>query len=486
YSPRVIDIFKKNPDMWILLGCYGVSIFYGFIVLKLVEGEAVSQGAIWTLGSVTISFEFCVSLAYWLGAFTFVALFPYMLDVIRLLKPESIIKRLAVEITKDKILNSKEDPIQPIVDIIHGSIMKYDIVTTRIGLGAVTEQVIEIIDSDGEEKISECFRGHLTRASRLAISREDEESTAEVIKSLETFGKSAADKNLEYTTRKIIKSIELIGKITAKKAEDFDWVTWQAVESLNLVEKVAIGKGEKFENTTAETALSIGRVGIAAAENEREWPTDWAVLSLEDIGENAMKCGLARATNRAVFSLGIVVMTATRKGMTLGSITSQAKTIEFIEDVGKTAIDKGTEFKSVVKQAAESIEWIGTTAVERGKEFKSVAERAAVSIEEVGISAAEKGGEFEDATIQAVESLKLLGKIAAKNELEEAVCKTLESLAQIGRITAEKGLENVASQIAWSLINVGEIAAEKRLDAATSETAKSLAELTILSEEAVK
>lgn len=38
YSPRVIDIFKKNPDMWILLGCYGVSIFYGFIVLKLVEG----------------------------------------------------------------------------------------------------------------------------------------------------------------------------------------------------------------------------------------------------------------------------------------------------------------------------------------------------------------------------------------------------------------------------------------------------------------
>ena len=27
YSPRVIDIFKKNPDMWILLGCYGVSIF---------------------------------------------------------------------------------------------------------------------------------------------------------------------------------------------------------------------------------------------------------------------------------------------------------------------------------------------------------------------------------------------------------------------------------------------------------------------------
>jgi len=81
YSPRVIDILKRNPDMWILLGCYGVSIFFGFIVLKLVEGEegeVVNQSAIWSIGRFSISFESCVSLAYWLGAFTFVVLFPYM------------------------------------------------------------------------------------------------------------------------------------------------------------------------------------------------------------------------------------------------------------------------------------------------------------------------------------------------------------------------------------------------------------------------
>ena len=28
-SPRVIRIFRDNPDMWILLGFYGFSIFYG-------------------------------------------------------------------------------------------------------------------------------------------------------------------------------------------------------------------------------------------------------------------------------------------------------------------------------------------------------------------------------------------------------------------------------------------------------------------------
>ncbi|HIE31892.1 MAG TPA: DUF2254 domain-containing protein, partial [Methanosarcinales archaeon] len=30
YSPRVIDIFKKNPDMWLLLGFYGFSMLQYF------------------------------------------------------------------------------------------------------------------------------------------------------------------------------------------------------------------------------------------------------------------------------------------------------------------------------------------------------------------------------------------------------------------------------------------------------------------------
>jgi uncharacterized membrane protein len=50
YSPRVIDIFKKNPDIWILLGFYGFSIFYGLFLLKLIvgaESEFVSQTPIW-------------------------------------------------------------------------------------------------------------------------------------------------------------------------------------------------------------------------------------------------------------------------------------------------------------------------------------------------------------------------------------------------------------------------------------------------------
>ena len=53
YSPRVIRVFRNNPDMWLLLGFYGFSMLYGLVVLKMVVGgvgEIVSQDVFGFLG----------------------------------------------------------------------------------------------------------------------------------------------------------------------------------------------------------------------------------------------------------------------------------------------------------------------------------------------------------------------------------------------------------------------------------------------------
>jgi hypothetical protein len=371
YSPRVIDIFKKNPDMWILLGCYGVSIFYGFLVLKLVEGAeggVVSQSAIWSLGYVSISFEFCVSLAYWLGAFTFVALFPYMLNIIRLLKSESIIKRLAIEITKDKILNPKEEPIQPIMDIVHGSIMKYDLETTRDGLKAVTERVTKIIDSDSEKEISERFYRHLERVSKLAISKIDEESNTEVIKNLGIFGKSAAEKRLADATTQMVVSLEEVGKSAAEKR--LADATWEAV---------------KF----------LGEVGVAAAKQDFEDVTSRAVTSLEEVGKSAAEKRLDGATKQAAMCLG---------------------------NVGKAAAEKG--LGDATKWAAICLGGFGVRAAE--KRLKGATMRVAESLEIVGNAAAKQG--LEDATTRAATSLLVVGITYVKNSLEDATEQIAKSL----------------------------------------------------------
>jgi len=547
YSPRAVGVaLKKNVDMWMLLIFYGISIFYGLFVLRMIPDKLnghLSQIDFLTFWGSSVSLEYRICFVYCLGIFTFVAIAPYLRYTVNFLKPDNIIKILSHDIAeseilkhiksveeheKDRTIPIEEDPVQPIVDIIQGSVMKYDVATTSTGINTIADRAIDVVDPylfsisakkskkikndlrpgpiskkfknefkkkgyplsgspiveiinfiprttkwrihdentremyrviedesgeltvlidfGSEIEVSNHFGRHFEKIGRFVISQDGFESAIEVIKSLETFGKLAADKEFEEPTRKITKSIRLIGRIAAKKREDFDGVIWQAVESLKLVGKVAITKEGEFENPATDIVVSIGMVGIAAAENEREWPTDWAVSSLEEIGEDAMGYGLAWATNRTVFSLGIVIMAATRNGMKLVGGTSQTKTIEFIEDIGKDAINKGEKFKGVANQAVWSIGGIGTTAAEGGKEFKSVAKQAAISVAEVGISAAEKGNELKSVIQHAIESLIDVGKTAAENGLDDVAMQAAQSLAEL-TISSEEIVKTVIQRL---------------------------------------
>ena len=266
YSPRVICVFKKNPDMWLLLGFYGLSMLYGLVILKMVVGgaeEIVSQYVFWSHGFVSISPETCVSSAYWLEVFTFVALFPYMLNIIGLLKPENIIKRLAIEITEEGILKSKEDPIQPIMDIIHGAVMKYDIATTRVGLKAVTSQVIKIINVNGEQGIPMRFFAHLKQVSRLTVSKMDDESTGEVIKNWgDVLKEMAGEKCDSISHTDIINFESFVASITK---EEFMHAASCAAESFGALTKIVID-AEKYYLTVASSLCALGKLGILAAE----------------------------------------------------------------------------------------------------------------------------------------------------------------------------------------------------------------------------
>jgi hypothetical protein len=363
YSPRVIDIFKKNVDMWILLLVYGISIFSGFIVLTRVPDEIKDL-------SPTLSFG--VSFALWLGIFTFVALFPYMRNIINLLKPKTIIDRLSAGITKENTLNyleyieakegtseedetsteeeqiqpsrdikeaskedeirAVEDPVQPIGDIITRSLMNHDITTTREGLEKIVEQTIEIINSEGEDEeevkeITKHFCKHLQRVGRLAVSKMDEESTMGVIKNLKEFGthivkkgfgvaapelaesigavgKAAAEKEFKDATMQAVKYLEALGKTAAKKKLEYGAL--ETVSSLGIVGKSAVEKGKELEEAAMQAAQSLEEVGKAALkeddENLRE-VAGRAVSGLEDIENAATKKGLEKAKQRAAVSL---------------------------------------------------------------------------------------------------------------------------------------------------------------------------------------
>lgn len=122
------------------MGIYGIAIFYGLGVLKLIEKANPA------LNSLS-NFEGHISLSYYLGVFAFVALIPYIWNTLEMLKPSVVINILAKEINKKNILATvqedreemkdgitsfsysrgfprvEKDPILPIIDIVRALII---------------------------------------------------------------------------------------------------------------------------------------------------------------------------------------------------------------------------------------------------------------------------------------------------------------------------------------------------------------------------
>jgi hypothetical protein len=435
YSPRVINIFRKNPDMWMLLGLYGTSIFYGLIVLRLVkeaEGGVVIQGVIWLFGHIPIFiwsyqnfsdhisflFECLFSIALLLGIITFVALVPYIRNITDLLKPEKIIEQLATNITTEcKEYNSRKDPIQPIVDIIRGSIRKYDSETTKVGLEAVTNRVIQIINSNCKEVISNSFCTRLQGVGKLAASVTDEQSTLEILGNLEEFGKDTAGKKLVVATNDAATSLEAVGIAAVRKGTELEDAVTKAVEALGTIgEKAA---KNDLEKATEEVATSLGAVGIAAARKgtELEEVTKQAVQALYNAGNEAVAKGFDETAKQAVWAL---------------------------KKIGEAAVEIGAVLEEVVKEVARSLQVVGKKAVEEvGKEavkvdaekLKSVIWAVLSSLSDVGKTAICK---VEEGTVEVVVSLGEIGKDAAKiTVLDDETARVVGALREIGEDAAE-------------------------------------------------
>jgi hypothetical protein len=506
YSPRVVDVFRKNPGMWILLLLYGTSIFYGLIVLRLIEGnkgELVNQSVIWSFGH-SITLDCCITLAFWLGIVAFVALIPYILYITDLLKPEKIIKELANGITKNKEYNSSKDPIQPIVDIIRGSIRKYDFETTKEGLKEVTNQVIKVVDLDCGEGISNSFCTRLQGVGKLAASVTDEQSTKAVIENLEKFGKDTAGKGFGDAAQEVVKSLEAVGIAAARKRAELEDavkdaalslegvgkaavennlgdVTMESAKSLGAVGVAAAEKGKELKGATKQVAKSLGALGAVAANNgkkledrikkELEKAIKQAVVSLEDVGKAAANNKLDEATEQVASSLKDVGK-ATAK---FGDVVTQ--TITSLGVVGTTATENGKELEKAIKQAVVSLEDVGKTVVKNG--HGDAARLAVLQLMNIGKTALENG--LGDLASLAALYLEYIGehivKAVAENRLRYTEWRTVvSSLRVVGTTAAKKGLKvkDAAMQAVLSLKEVGTTATDKGLKDAKKDVVQAL------------
>jgi len=421
YSPRVVNIFKSNPDLWILLALYVTSISYDFIILKILS-EKIS--------------EFYIFISYWICASAFLALFPYVLSIINILRPEVIVKRLIEDICVPSVGSEQVigkgwrtgepegDPFQPIIDIARGAFMKYDYETVRIGLRSMIDKVIVVINSCNIEKYK-------------FIS-----------------GKQNPINPFEYFSEYYCKHLKQIGKLFA----------------------------ERDENLTLETIEDLGKVAKAITKKKLE-AEGYVIEALGNIGRISAQREFQEATNRTIDAIGIIAKSIPFEDYTR-TLTNGYKDLY--------------PYNHIIEQAVSNLRYVGVLAIKKWGAYEL--QTVGKNLKEAGIAIAMEGQInnwnvveiariFNDIGIIALNVEKNINKIS-DFILYYHVIKPLSTIGKIayekGMIPDEKGYLSGFTRVVCALWNVGGYAAIKGFNETAKESAKELAELAILDEKVVK
>ncbi|WP_456301632.1 DUF2254 family protein [Methanochimaera problematica] len=457
YSPRVIDIMKKNPDMWILLFIYAVLICYGLFILKSLEISfyEISVGTgVFSYGTVNsspaflgLSFEELVYFAYVSGVFSVFALIPYMLSTISLLKPETIIEKLADEINESNILNENKSPFQPVFDIIHSAIAKYDITTTRAGLNAVEKRVEAIMNQAGENRsneISKIFCSYLERCAVAAINNDDEEIVGFLAHTAGNFGVFAAERGFEDAISNLSDVLQNIGVKSADKG---------------------------LKDATLKVITTIRIVGLESAKKEFKNSTAELLLALENISESTYLC-LAEVTNRIILSIGKIGMLSIAKTLTLAA----SEVVFALENIAIKSIENENE--DATSNAIYILKIIGEISAKEGLEDET--SDVINALRNIGESSGKMG--FELGTTNAVLSiLEIYEKTTNEKDLSKVPTLVSNAFAYIHEMTTGLKLEKTELIVKYVIANVSHKTAQKELEYTTSKAVNALLKISITS-----
>lgn len=218
-----------------------------------------------------------IFLDYILSIMAFISLIPFIYNTFDVLKPSSLIKNLAQDVTNEKIFDylneiMKEDPLQPIIDILLTSLIKYDFATLKECLSEI-KTLIDIITKvndltiDKKRKLNSYLLNHFERIANLAISNNDEDSLKEIMISA-LVNSRIYDLEWEYDEQILEKTTDFV-----KKMGDF---------ALDY----------KMVNVVMLESESLNKIGEIYVKNVNNEMVENIVLSLEKILSGSMKLNL--------------------------------------------------------------------------------------------------------------------------------------------------------------------------------------------------
>jgi hypothetical protein len=442
YSARVIDVYKQNPDMWILLCIYIFTIFYGLGLTKIIG-----------LGILGNYMEGAIFVAYFMGFFAFVCLVPYMLKTLDLLKPSTVITLLAEDITKEKILDSlkddgeiaEKDPVQPIIDMINGALERNDYETVRNGLTAIkysTNTILEnaIFEKNEESRISSHILRHVEKLGIQAAKKENEDSSLSIIKNLTSIGTKAVKLKHEHTAWITVDSLcEISKKIVENKLEGASWIAAEEIGNIGTNAVV-----QKMDDVVRRSVKALDIIGTKATEHRMDNASGFSVIALGNIGVKVVEqktkyvlvdltCALEKIAIKAIeHEPNSVIKHVVNVVESIGILTVEYKLDEdlqlFVRKIGMLGV-KTTEANLVTSsiEIIEALEKIGIKAI--GNNDKVAPKLVIASLREIGLKSTEK--RLRTNTIRTLEALEITGTKAIEQNHENTANEAVKAIARI-------------------------------------------------------
>jgi tetratricopeptide (TPR) repeat protein len=434
YSARVIKLFKGMPDFWILILIYIFSIFYGLAVLKMIDQD-------------TENLKYNISISYVLGVYAFVALVPYFLNVIELTNPYTLISILSKNINENKILSSlhmgdRNDPFQPLMDIIYASIKKYDIGIVFDGLEAMESKINFILNNAKEEndKIDEIifqFLSHVSGLGKLAGDRRDEDIALMVASILNGIGIDAAKRSFNKVAAKTIRALGPFGINCVEN--NLEYPASRVIFSLRSIGIIFLEK--RFEEGVVWAAQYIQNIGTKSVENQLGEAIGMSATSLESIAVTAVEMKTETAMDRSLMALGSIGLRCAENKLELPAIN----VVLALEKVGIAYINNNLEGKAV-----EAVGWFDSIGFQLCRD------------------------NFENAVSSVIASFNKMGIEAAKNEQHRMTARVVESLGSMGICAIENGLRKVTDRIVMNLGSLGSTFAKGNSELGSTSAVQSL------------
>ena len=400
YSPRVIEIFKRNAALWIFLFSYSLSIAIGSIFLTIIDSPDFPLST--TLGTLYL-------LA--LGIVLIFMLFPYLLSTLEFLNAERIVKRLAHLINTDTI-SPEVDPFQSIFDVIYGAIKINDFTTMSTGLICAEERLKEIMANASRDRRDDYilfrFFDDMRRCGFLLIEKKEDKYAFEIITRLETINEWAfkeqqilvlnrscaaiedvAVKACEYNLASVVNHSFTTLKETAKSVG--------GIEGLSQDDSIT----KKWRHTLFSFVESISNIGKASVRHDLDTSSRKAIEILDSLGRYAIEKNLIFEDDFVFKRIGEIILEYVNRDKT----TLVNSSVQMLQFLGEYAVDHNHSKEAL--WILDELRKIGKNAAHQKK--AQVIQRVAGAIQSIAICAtAKKRSDIEANTIDLIVKFKLI------------------------------------------------------------------------------